>query len=156
MQFRKLVDPNLIDINLNAVNKDDAITQLALLLEKGGIVISASEFSKAVHERESLTTTAVGFGVAIPHARSSSVIKPGIAVGRSKGFYWDQEADSPVTLVFMLAVPEKIESPEYMKILASISRMLVHEEFRKSLLKAKDKKEFISIISNGKMYLVNQ
>ena len=156
MQFENLVNSKLININLNASNKDDAINQLALLLEQSEIIKSVNEFTEAVHERETLTTTAIGFGVAIPHARSSSVIEPGIAIGRSHGFSWDQEADSPINLVFLLAVPAKIESPEYMGILASIARMLVHEEFRKSLIEAKDIDEFTSIISNGKKYLVNQ
>ena len=156
MLLEKIVKPKHVDINLIAANKDDAINQLALLLEKSGTVTSVNEFTEAVYKREILTTTAIGFGVAIPHARSSSVVEPGIAIGRSHGFYWDQEADSPINLVFLLAVPEKIESPEYMGILASIARMLIHEEFRKSLIKAKNINEFISIISNGKNYLVNQ
>ena len=156
MQFENLVKPKQIDINLNTADKDDAINQLALLLEKSGIVASTNEFVEAVYEREALTTTAIGFGVAIPHARSSSVIEPGIAIGRSPGFSWDQKTDSPINLVFLLAVPERIESPEYMGILASISRMLVHEEFRNSLIEAKDINKFISIISNGKKYLVHQ
>ena len=156
MQFENLIKSKQINIDLNAADKDDAINQLALLLEKSGIVASTNEFVDAVYEREALTTTAIGFGVAIPHARSSSVIEPGVAIGRSPGFSWDQETDSPINLVFLLAVPERIESPEYMGILATIARMLVHEEFRKSLIKAKDINEFTSIISNGKKYLVNQ
>jgi len=156
MQLKNLVKPKQINIDLNATNKDDAINQLALLLEQGGIVTSINEFTEAVYERETLTTTAIGFGVAIPHAKSSSVIEPGVAIGRSPGFSWDQETDFPINLVFLLAVPERIESPEYMGILASISRMLVHEEFRNSLIEAKDINKFISIISNGTKYLVNQ
>ena len=156
MQFENLVKPKQVNIDFIAANKDDAINQLALLLEKSGIVTSTNEFVEAVYEREALTTTAIGFGVAIPHARSSFVIKPGIAIGRSPGFSWDQATDSPINLVFLLAVPERIESPEYMRILATIARMLVYEEFRNSLIEAKDIYEFISIISNGKKYLVNQ
>lgn len=156
MQLENIIKPQLININLNATNKNEAISQLAMLMEKCRVIASASDYIDAVYERESLTTTAVGFGVAIPHARSSSVIEPGVAIGRSNGFYWDKEIDSPINLVFLLAVPERIESPEYVGILASISRMLVHEEFRKSLIEAKDISEFISIISNGKKYLVNQ
>lgn len=156
MQLKNIVQPDLIKINLEAKNKEEAIGQLANLLEKGGVVVSAEDFAQAVHERELLTTTAIGFGVAIPHARSSAVNKPGVAIGISNGFYWDKEIDSPIHLVFLLAVPEKIESPEYMGILASISRMLVYEEFRKSLMEANDPGELMAIISNGNKYLVNQ
>lgn len=156
MRFENLITSKLIDINLKVANKNRAIENLTSLMEKSGVVSSASDFIEDVCEREALTTTAVGFGVAIPHARSSSVIKPAVAIGRSVGFSWDQELDTSIKLVFLVAVPSIIESPEYMGILASIARMLVHEEFRKSLIDAKDKDEFISIISNGKKYLVNQ
>jgi len=156
MQLSNIVHPELININLNAQDKKEAITQLANLMEQSGVVVSADDFANAVFEREALTTTAIGFGVAIPHARSSAVNKPGVAIGRSSGFYWDKEIDSPINLVFLLAVPEKIDSPEYMGILASISRMLVYEDFRKSLIEANDVSELIAIISNGNKYLVNQ
>jgi len=156
MRFENLITSKLIDINLKVANRNGAIENLTSLMVKSGVVSSASDFIEDVYEREALTTTAIGFGVAIPHARSSSVIEPAVAIGRSVGFSWDQELDTPIKLVFLVAVPSKVESPEYMGILASIARMLVHEEFRKSLIDAKDMDEFMSIISNGKQYLINQ
>jgi len=155
MLITEIITPNLIDINLRVKNKDDAIHTLIERLKKNGIINSAEGFFEAVKERESLTTTAVGFGVAIPHARSKHVNKPGIAIGRCVNFQWDEETDQPVNLIFLLAVPEKVDYPDYMRMLASVSRMLVHEEFRESLNNAKDITEFISVISNGKQYLVN-
>jgi len=155
MLITEIITPNLIDIDLRVKNKDDAIHTLSERLKENGIINSAEGFFEAVKERESLTTTAVGFGVAIPHARSQYVNMPGIAIGRCTEFQWDEETDQPVNLIFLLAVPEKVDYPDYMRMLASVSRMLVHEEFRESLNNAKDITEFISVISNGKQYLVN-
>lgn len=155
MLITEIITSNLIDIDLKADNKDDAISQLTLRLEENGIISSVQNFLKDVKERERLTTTAVGFGVAIPHARSNSVNKPGIVVARCEKFQWDVEEDSRVNLIFLLAVPEKVDYPEYMRMLASVSRMLVHEDFRASLINAKNVTEFISIIENGKQYLIN-
>lgn len=155
MIITDLINKEMIKIDCEFRDKDEVIKTLSFLLEKNGIIGSIEGFTEAVKLRESQTTTAVGFGIAIPHARSKYVLKPGIAIGRSKEFLWDVETKQPVCLIFLLAVPEQIEYPDYMKILASISRMLVHQRFRNALLNAHDIDEFISEITDGERYLVN-
>jgi fructose-specific phosphotransferase system IIA component len=155
MIITEFINKDMIKIDCEFQNKDDVIETLSSLLQKNGVIESIEGFTEAVRERESQTTTAVGFAIAIPHARSKYVLKPGIAIGRSKEFLWDIETEHPVSLIFLLAVPEQIEYPDYMKILASISRMLVHERFRNALMNAQDIDEFLSVISDGERYLVN-
>ncbi len=156
MNIKNIINPQRIEMNLTAQNKDEAIDELSELLYQTNILTSKDIFIDAVHEREKLTTTAIGFGIAIPHARTTAVNEPAIAIGRSSGFYWNGTIDAPITLVFMLAVPAKVESAEYMGMLASIARMLVHEEFREELIKAPNKDEFMSVICDGAGYLVKQ
>jgi len=138
MNVRELISQDLITLDLKAQDSNSAIAELADILDQAGKLDSLSGYVKAVHEREALTTTAVGFGVAIPHARSSAVKQTAVAFGRSVGFHWETNwetnSDELVRLVFLLAVPEKNPNTEYMRILASIARMLVHEDFRESLL----------------------
>ena len=155
MIINDLINNKLVLIDCAFKNKDEAIGSLSSLLENNRVINSREDFISAVKERESLTTTAIDFGIAIPHARSECVVRPGIAAGRSKEFIWDANTNQSVSLIFLLAVPERIEYPEYMKILASISRMLVHRRFRNQLLEARNVDEFISTISNGECYLVN-
>ncbi len=155
MNITELINKNTIKIDCTFQNKDEVINDLSYLLYQNAIVNSIDGFIAAVKERESQTTTAVGFGIAIPHARSKHVLKPGIAIGRSEMFFWDGENNQEVNLIFLLAVPEQIEYPEYMKMLASISRMLVHQRFRNALLQASTIDEFITEISDGERFLVN-
>ncbi len=155
MKITELINKDLINIDCEFKNKDDVIQVLSTLLYEKNVINSIEGFADAVRERESQTSTAVGFDIAIPHAMSKYVIKPGIAIGRSKEFIWDTETHQPVRLVFLLAVPDRIEYPEYMVMLASISRMLVHQRFRKALLEAHSVEEFISEISAGERYLVS-
>ena len=155
MKITELINKDMININCEFKSRDEVIRTLSTWLKNKGIIESLDGFVEAVKVRESQTTTAVGFGIAIPHARSKFVIKPGIAIGRSKEFLWDIDSKQYVSLIFLLAVPEHIEYPEYMKILASVSRMLVHRRFRNDLLNARDIDEFIEKIYEGERYLVN-
>ena len=151
MNIRDLVSQDLITLDLKAKDKNSAIAELADILDRAGRLDSLSEYVKSVHEREALTTTAVGFGVAIPHARSSAVKQTAVAFGRSVGFHWETNrepnSDELVRLVFLLAVPEKNPNTEYMRILASIARMLVHEDFRESLLNATNPQDVLDAIN---------
>lgn len=155
MVLTDLINKETIKIDCKFCNKDEVIRTLSSLLKNQKIIESVNGFTEAVNARESQTTTAVGFGIAIPHARSKFVLKPGIAIGRSEEFLWDDESKQQVSLIFLLAVPDHIEYPEYMKMLASISRMLVHQRFRNALLNAHDIDEFIREIFDGERYLVN-
>ncbi len=155
MKITELINKDMIKIDCEFKSRDEVIGTLSTWLKNEGIIESLDGFIEAVKARESQTTTAVGFGIAIPHARSKYVLKPGIAVGRSKEFLWDAESKQCVSLIFLLAVPEHIEYPEYMKILASVSRMLVHQRFRNDLLNARSRDEFIEKIYEGERYLVN-
>ena len=147
MSIRDLIGKDLITLDLKARDKNSAIAELAYILDQAGKLDSLSEYVKSVRERETLTTTAVGFGVAIPHARSSAVKKTAVAFGRSVGFRWETNSDELVQLVFLLAVPKEDPNTEHMKILASIARMLVHEDFRESLLNAVDPQDVLDAIN---------
>jgi len=139
----QLINKNLITLDLNAKDKDSVMEELAALMDKQDKLHSKSEFLKAVHEREAFTTTAVGLGVAIPHARSPAVRETAISFGKSKGFHWDGDEDEVVRLVFLLAVPRVNPNKEYIELLAALARMLVDEGFRDSLMKARNYNDVI-------------
>lgn len=72
----ELINKNLIDLNLNAASKESAIDELVKMLSLEGVLKDADEFKREIFKREKLTTTAVGYGVAIPHAKSKVVKEP--------------------------------------------------------------------------------
>jgi len=145
-RLAQLINKNLVTLDLCAKDKGSAMEELAELMDRENKLHSRSEFLKAVHEREALTSTAVGLGVAIPHARSSAVKQTAIAFGKSEGFRWDRNGEEVVRLVFLLAVPSENPNKEYMELLASLARMLVHEDFRESLMEAKDRDHVMAAI----------
>lgn len=86
--------------------------------------------------REAQSTTAVGHGVAIPHARSAAVSVPTLVFGRLQApVEWDAPDGEPVDLVFLIAVPEDA-GKQHLRVLAKLARALMRDEFRESLRRA--------------------
>ncbi|NLI77943.1 MAG: PTS sugar transporter subunit IIA [Candidatus Riflebacteria bacterium] len=143
----ELLQENFIDLDLDVVSKNEAISKLSTLLCSSGKVNDHTDFVKAVMEREKLGSTAIGAGIAIPHARANTVNEVSIAFARSgRGIDFNSVDGDPVHLIFLLAAP--IESGSlYLKLLARISRLLRYQDLIEDLKKANSKEEIVKIIS---------
>jgi fructose-specific phosphotransferase system IIA component len=156
MGLDKLFNEGLITLNLRAVTSSSAIEELAGILEKEGKLNSKEDFIRDVENREQRTSTEVGHGIAIPHARSTAVRETSIAFGRSDGFYWNSNVQEHTELVFLLAVSDKKQNRQYMQILAGLARMLIHDDFRAQLRAAKTPPEVIAAIQEGRAKLIQE
>ena len=95
-------------------------------------------------EREKEFSTAFGNGVAIPHAKSSKVLKTGVFVYKSvNAINWDGEE---VKLAIAIITPED-SSNVHLQILSQLYRKLMHSDFRESLLNAETEMEVLKIIN---------
>lgn len=139
MNIENLLDPKLFQPKMHSRKKWEAIAELAEFLVNEGRITSLNDFISDVQAREKLVSTGVGSGIAIPHAISKSVIKPAIVFGRSaEGIDYDSIDHQPVNLVFLFAIPATYSDKEYLRTLAGVARLLVHEEIRKKLREASD------------------
>ncbi|ONI40559.1 hypothetical protein AN639_10195 [Candidatus Epulonipiscium fishelsonii] len=145
-----LIVKDLVCLKLKASDKTDAIRQMAKLIEKQGRLESYEEYVKSVLDRENEFSTNMGMGIAIPHGKSASVKVPTVAFAKvKKAMDWGED-DDPINMIFLLAVPgnDETNANEHLRILAALSRKLIHDEFRESLLKAKNENTIVSIISS--------
>jgi PTS system fructose-specific IIA component len=146
MAFAQLLTEDTIRMELDAQRKEECIEKLAATLGELDILSDQRSFVNAVLERETLGTTGIGFGIAIPHGKSSAVKRPSIAFARLKApIDWQSLDDQPVTMVFLIAVPEE-SANEHLQILASLSRKLIHEEFRDRLANAANVQDVLDIL----------
>lgn len=146
----ELIGPGTICMDLGASTKEEAIGKLAGMLDSAGKLRSRQDYIRAVLDRESLTTTGVGMGIAIPHGKSAAVREAGIAFGKSdSGIEWASLDGEPVRLVFLLAVPEEAAGTQHLKILARLSRMLMDEGFRHDLMSATTPGKVLEVISRS-------
>lgn len=121
---------------LDVESRDEVLTKLVDLLYAEGKVDSKESFLRAIMERERVVSTAVGMGVAIPHAKVPGYEKFFIAIGLlKKGVDWGAIDHVPVRLVFMIGGPDDKQT-EYLQLLSTLTSAIKEEERRKAILKA--------------------
>ena len=149
MKITDLLRPEGIKINAVPSDQMDAIDQLVSLQDASGNIADTVEYKKAILAREGEFSTAVGDGIAIPHAKTKAVKRPGLAaMTLAKGVDWKAPDDAPATLAFMIAAPEG-QNNVHLEMLAKLSQLLMHEEFANALRSAKTPEEFLATIDRG-------
>lgn len=149
MKITNLLSKSTIDINVIATSKNDVINQAVNLISKSGAINDIEIYKKGVFKREEESTTGIGEGIAIPHCKSSSVSKPALcAMVIKDGVDFDSLDGEKVNLLFLIAAPDS-EDNVHLEVLARLSNLLMDEEFKNNLIKAKSKQEFLKIIDDA-------
>lgn len=149
----ELTTPDLVILDLEAADKEDAAAQLARKLYEAGRISDLDGFLAEVNAREHQMATGLPGGVGIPHARSEFVTQTSIAVGITKyGHSLDFGAvDGPATLVLLMATPAASFS-EHLEVLATLARSLFKENFRESLRRAHDAEVVAELINSSVVF----
>lgn len=143
MNISNLLSSETIDLKLTVQKKDQLIDHLSEMLYKNGNLIDLGQYRIDIWERESIVSTEVGSGIAIPHAKSSAVVKPGIAFGRSlEGFIYDEQK---CHLFFMIAAGNEATT-EHLQTLSRLSTYLMDEMFRAKLILAESSTDVLAAI----------
>jgi fructose-specific phosphotransferase system IIA component len=149
MKIMDFLSKKAILTDVKSTKKEEVIKELV------DVLIDAGEIEKryrnklidALQAREALGSTAIGQGIAIPHAKSECVEKLVAAFGLSKkGVDFDSLDGEPVYIFFLLVAPQDSAGP-HLKALARISRLLKDKYFRDSLRACADDKSVVKIIS---------
>ncbi|RLQ93796.1 PTS fructose transporter subunit IIABC [Falsibacillus albus] len=152
LEFNKLTDLmsiDLLNIDLQGSTRDEVIDEMIEKLDQTGALQSSETFKEAIIEREEQSSTGIGMNIAIPHGKSSAVLKPSVAFGVKKsGVDWNSLDGTDAKLVFMIAVPEESEGDAHLKILQMLSRKLMDDEFRNELLHVQTKQEAYSLLTS--------
>lgn len=139
----QVLKPNLVIFNLNASSKDEVLTEMAQKLSQEGIVANEMSFIETLKEREAISTTGVGDGIAIPHGRSSVVSESVVVFGRSDtGIDFDSMDGKPAHLFFMIATPEN-SGDDHLSILSTLSGLLMKSEVQEAIRTASTYDELV-------------
>ncbi|MGM0436430.1 MAG: PTS sugar transporter subunit IIA [Bacillota bacterium] len=147
MKITELINNDLITLQLKSTNKKDVIRELASYLDKADKITDLDTYVKAIEEREAQGSTGVGYGVAIPHAKSASVKAPALVFGKTDTpMNYESSDNDDADLFFMIAAPKGGENL-HLQTLAKLSRKLIHEEFRDALREASTKEDVMNILN---------
>lgn len=136
----------VIEISEKKLTRDEAIEHLVVQLDKYDYITDTEKLKADVLKREMESTTAIGMNVAIPHAKSDAVKKPIVAVMNNKqGVNWDSLDGTLPKIVFLIAVPSD-SSDTHLKLLQCLSRALMDDNIRQSLIDATHTEQIYDIL----------
>lgn len=147
MRIIDLISKDSVKLNLVSKDKLNVIDELVDLVDNSGNLKDSDEYKEAILVREELSTTAIGEGVAIPHAKNKSVKEACLAAGISKeGIDYEAFDDSLSHLFFMIAAPDGANDT-HLEVLSRLSTILMDESFRNDLINASSVDEFLNLIN---------
>ena len=145
MRIVDLLKKDCIELGVKLNSKSEAIDKLVDLHNKAGNLVDAKVYKEGILAREAGGTTAIGDGIAIPHAKSEAVKKPALAVVTvPDGVDYEAMDGKPSNLIFMIAAPN--DGDVHLEVLARLMTMLMDADFKNKLLNAPNKDAFLKAI----------
>ena len=145
MRITDLLKKESIELNSPVSTKQGAIDKLIDLQAKAGNISDKNAYKKDILAREQMSSTAVGDGIAIPHAKSEAVRQPGLAaITAPNGVDYESMDGKPSNILFMIAAPN--DGDLHLEELSRLMTILMDEEFRRNLLAADTKEKFLKVI----------
>lgn len=147
MRIIDLLKKEAISLDVSVTSKNQAIDSLIALQEKAGNLSNTGVYRDAILAREQQGSTAIGDGIAVPHAKSDSVKKAGLsAITVSGGVDYGAPDGKASDILFMIAAPP--DGDLHLEILSRLMVMLMEPEFCNSLREARTAEAFLKIIDN--------
>ncbi|WP_042454237.1 PTS fructose transporter subunit IIABC [Neobacillus dielmonensis] len=148
MRITELLTKDTMNLGLTSSEKADVIEELVTVLDNAGKLADRNEYKQQILNREAQSTTGIGDGIAIPHAKTKAVKQAAIAFGRSTGGVNYESFDGqPAHLFFMIAATEGANNT-HLEALARLSTILMRDEVRQQLLEAKTADDVLTVINS--------
>ncbi len=147
MHLREFFAPDAVRLPLAATTKEEALAEMVGLLHVDQK--STDTLLKMLHRRESLGSTGVGRGVAVPHCRSLVVSRLQLAYGYSPaGLAFDAADGQPVHHVFLIVAPPNEMSNQYLPTLGKIAQLAKEPGVREQLAEVGSAEEFFQLLAD--------
>lgn len=141
MKVQDLLSPDTMIMNLKATDKKGAIDEMIATFHQAGIVSDEAAYRRDILKRESESTTGIGDGIAMPHAKNDAVKKAAVLFAKSNaGVDYDALDGKPVHLFFMIAAPAGANNA-HLQALSTLSSLLINPDLVAALKKAQTPSE---------------
>ncbi|SFB11182.1 PTS system D-fructose-specific IIA component (F1P-forming), Frc family (TC 4.A.2.1.4)/PTS system D-fructose-specific IIB component (F1P-forming), Frc family (TC 4.A.2.1.4)/PTS system D-fructose-specific IIC component (F1P-forming), Frc family (TC 4.A.2.1.4) [Lentibacillus halodurans] len=141
MKINDLLRKDIMVMDMQAQNKSASIDEMVQTLEANSVINDADTFKEAILKREEQTSTGLGDGIAMPHAKTDAVNEPAVLFAKSEnGLDFEALDGQPTYLFFMIAVPDGANDT-HLQALAELSRILIDQVFVTQLKQASTPEE---------------
>ena len=148
MILTQILQPDCIKVPVESRDKHAVITELVDLLDANGLLLDRDEALEAVLTRERTQSTGTGAGIAIPHGKCNAVKELVIAIGIAhEPIEYNSIDGKPVTILILLVSPAD-QTGQHIQALATISRLMLNEEFRQKLEKVTSTDEVYELLND--------
>lgn len=148
MRITDLLRPESVELHTSAANKEAAIDKLIGLHVAGGNLADVEAYKQAILAREAQSSTAIEAGIAVPHAKSEAVKRPGLAaMTLDTGVDYGAMDNKPSDLFFMIAAP--MDGDLHLEILSRLMVLLMDGDFTAKLRSATTVEEFMKAIDEA-------
>jgi len=148
MILTQILQPDCIKVPVESRDKEAVITELVDLLDANGLLLDRDNALDAVLTRERIQSTGTGAGIAIPHGKCNAVKELVMAIGIAhEPIEFDSIDGKPVTIVILLVSPTN-QTGLHIQTLATISRLMLNEEFRQQLENVTRPDEVYELLNN--------
>lgn len=147
MESIKIIVPEQVIFDTDASSQKEVFSKIADLAKQLNFIHKEKKLIKAFKKREKESTTGFGGGFAIPHARTTDILKPGVFFVRlNQGVEWKALDNSPVKIVIALIVPADKAADTHLDLLSKIAQKIVKPDIQKVLSDSKDPKQVIKAL----------
>ncbi|HET8654917.1 MAG TPA: PTS sugar transporter subunit IIA [Longimicrobiaceae bacterium] len=145
MELREFFSEDVVDLDLEAATKDEALKELIGVLDLDEK--SEGILYKMLKRRENLGSTGIGKGIAIPHCRSLVVNRLRVAFGRKpEGIDFRAIDEQPVHNIFLIVAPPLEVSNQYLPVLGKIAQFSKEPEVATRLAQIQTPREFLALL----------
>ncbi|WP_439443962.1 PTS fructose transporter subunit IIABC [Listeria aquatica] len=145
MKITDLLSKDVMIMSLKATTKEGAIDEMIASLEEHGKINDPLLFKEQIMKREAQSSTGIGDGIAMPHAKTKAVNTPTVVFAKSEaGLDYESLDGAPAHLFFMIAATDGANET-HLETLAALSRLLVHPDFVNSLKNAQTPDEVVQL-----------
>lgn len=143
-----LMTAETIGLDADVAGRDDAVRALVALAARSGRIGDVEDVVSTALHREEVFPTALGNGIAVPHAKTDAVRAPVVAFLRSRRpVDWRSAAGEPASLIFFIAVPIAAAGDTHLRLLAQLSQALAVPQFRHGLEAASGAVDVLDLVS---------
>ncbi|WP_430606537.1 PTS system fructose-specific transporter subunit IIABC [Enterococcus sp. AZ170] len=129
MNIKDLLVKDVMIMDLQATDKKGAIDEMVQKMYDGGRISDIDTYKNGILAREAQTSTGLGDGIAMPHAKNSAVKEATVLFAKSNsGVDYEALDGQPTYLFFMIAAPEGANDT-HLQALAALSRLLIDPDF---------------------------
>ncbi len=149
MKLGEYLDKTMILPELTASTKEEVLAELVAPVVNAIPSLDKEQVMDVLRDRESLGTTGIGDGIAIPHGKLETLDRIVLVVARSTSGVDFEALDFKLCNIFFLVLAPEQVAGMHLRILAQISRLLKDSEFRKSFMTAQDEDELWNLLANA-------